>query len=186
MPSEADTSPAGRIKAFVADLGPAGLVPLGVLVGLAGVQYFDLVAFGVLAPDIRHTFGVSSGTITVIASLTAAVPIFFAVVLGYYGDRSNRVKITVATAVLWGITAVVSGLAPVLLVLVLARLLGGLGLLSAETLYPSLLADYYPPRVHGAAFGAYRTGGQGLSLLGGPLPGLIAAVLTGGPPSCPW
>ena len=177
MPEAETTSTTGRVRAFLADLGPAGVVPLGVLVGLAGVQYFDLVAFGVLAPDIRHTFGVSSGTITVIASLTAAVPIFFAVVLGYYGDRSNRVKITVATAVLWGITAVVSGLAPVLLVLVLARLLGGLGLLSAETIYPSLLADYYPPRVQGAVFGAYRTGGQGLSLLGGPLAGLIAAVL---------
>jgi ABC-type branched-subunit amino acid transport system ATPase component/predicted MFS family arabinose efflux permease len=170
------TSSSARVKAFLADLGPAGVVPLGILVGLAGVQYFDLVAFGVLAPDIRHTFGVSSGTITVIASLTAAVPIFFAVVLGYYGDRSNRVRITVATAVLWAVTAVVSGLAPVLLVLVVARLLGGLGLLSAETIYPSLLADYYPPRVQGAVFGAYRTGGQGLSLLGGPLAGLIAAV----------
>src|SRR5205823_14011618 len=167
----------GRVTRFVADLGPVGLVPLAVLVGLAGVQYFALVAFGVLAPDIRHTFGVSSGTITVIASLTAAVPIFFAVVLGYYGDRGNRVKIAVAAAVLWGVTALVSGLAPVLLVLVFARLLGGLGLLSAETIYPSLLSDYYPPRVIGAVFGAYRTGGQALFLIGGPLAGVIAAVL---------
>src|SRR4029077_16393295 len=103
-------------------------------------------------------------------------PIFFAVVLGYYGDRSNRVKITVATAVVWGITAVISGLAPVLLVLAPPRVLGGLGLLSAETIYPSLLADYYPPRVQGAVFGAYRTGAQGLLLIGGPLAGAIAAV----------
>jgi branched-chain amino acid transport system ATP-binding protein len=165
-----------RVKAFVADLGPAGVVPLALLVGLAGVQYFDLVAFGVLAPDIRHTFGVSSGTITVIASLTAAVPIFFAVVLGYYGDRRNRVRLTVAAAFLWGATALVSGLAPVLLVLVFARLVGGIGLLSAETISPSLLSDYYPPRVIGAVFGVYRTGAQGLLLLGGPLAGAIAAV----------
>ena len=174
--ARADATLAGRVRAFLADLGPAGVVPLGVLVGLAGVQYFDLYAFGVLAPDIRHTFGVSSGTITVIASLTAAVPIFFAVVLGYYGDRSNRVRITVITAVVWGVTAVVSGLAPVLLVLVLARLVGGVGLLSAETIYPSLLSDYYPPRVQGAVFGAYRTGGQALLLVGGPLAGVLAAA----------
>ena len=165
-----------RIKAFVANLGPAGLVPLGVLVALAGVQNFDLVAFGVLAPDIRHTFGVSSGTITVLASLTTAVPIFFAVVLGYFGDRRNRVRLTVAAAVLWGATAIVSGLAPVLAVLVAARLLGGLGLLSAETIYPSILADSYPPSVIGAVFGVYRTGAQSLTLLGGPLAGVIAAV----------
>ncbi|HKN39409.1 MAG TPA: MFS transporter, partial [Acidimicrobiia bacterium] len=103
-------------------------------------------------------------------------PIFFAVVLGYYGDRKNRVKLTTAAAVLWGATALVSGLAPVLGVLVFARLLGGVGLLSAETLYPSLLSDYYPPRVIGGVFGAYRTGGQTLLLLGGPLAGVIAAL----------
>src|SRR5436190_14238602 len=117
---EAETLPAGRVRAFLADLGPAGLVPLGVLVGLASVQNFDLVAFGVLAPDIRHTFHVSSGTITVVASLTAAVPIFFAVVLGFYGDRGNRVRISAGAAVLWGTTALLSGLAPVLALLVVA------------------------------------------------------------------
>jgi len=148
-----------------------------VLVGLAGVQNFDLVAFGVLAPDIRHTFHVSSGTITVIASLTAAVPILFAVVLGYFGDKGNRVRISVIAAVFWGATALLSGLAPVLALLVVARLLGGLGLLSAETIYPSLLSDYYPPRLMGFVFGTYRTGGQALALLGGPLAGLVATAL---------
>src|SRR5881296_216513 len=114
----------GRVTRFVADLGPVGLVPLVVLIGLAGVQNFDLVAFGVLAPDIRHTFHVSSGTITAIAGLTAAIPIFFAVVLGFYGDRRNRVRLGAVAAVFWGITALLSGLAPVLWLLVVARMLG--------------------------------------------------------------
>src|SRR5438874_6849103 len=92
-------------------LGGAGLVPLLVLVALAGVQNFDLVAFGVLAPDIRHTFHVSSGTITAIAGFSGAVPIFFAVVLGYVGDRHNRIRLSVVAAVFWGLTALLSGLA---------------------------------------------------------------------------
>jgi ABC-type branched-subunit amino acid transport system ATPase component/predicted MFS family arabinose efflux permease len=163
----------GRIREAVAG---AGLLPLLVLVALAGVQNFDLVAFGVLAPDIRHTFHISSGTITAIAGFSAAVPIFFAVVLGYLGDRHNRVRLSVLAAVFWGITALLSGLAPVLALLVLARLLGGVGLLSGETIYPSLLSDYYPPRALGTVFGTYRTGGQALALLGGPLAGLIGAL----------
>ena len=156
--------------------GGASLMPLLILVALAGVQNFDLVAFGVLAPDIRHTFHISSGAITTIAGFTAAVPIAFAVFLGYLGDRHSRVRLSVLAAVFWGITALLSGLAPTLGLLIAARLLGGVGLLSGETIYPSLLTDFYPPRSLGTVFGAYRTGGQALALLGGPLAGLIAAV----------
>ena len=158
-------------------LGAAGAVPLLVLVALAGVQQFDLVAFGVLSPDIRNTFHVSEGAITVVAAVTGAVPIVFAVGLGYLGDRRNRVVLSAVTAVFWGFTALLSGLAPVLALLVIARLLGGVGLLSVETIYPSLLADWYPPRLLGVVFGSYRTFAQGLALLGGPLAGVIAAVL---------
>jgi branched-chain amino acid transport system ATP-binding protein len=168
---------AERIRQFVIDAGPAGLVPLGVLMFLAAVQQFDLVAFGVLSPDIRRAFHVSNGTITVVASLTGAVPILFAFLVGYLGDRSNRVRLSVVLAVLWGITAIFTGLAPVLILLVVARVIGGVGLLGAETIYPGLLSDYYPQRALGGVFGAFRVGGQGLALLGGPLAGLIAAVM---------
>jgi ABC-type branched-subunit amino acid transport system ATPase component/predicted MFS family arabinose efflux permease len=164
------------LRRSLADLGPAGLLPLAVLVALAGVQNFDLVAFGVLAPDIRDTFHVSDGTITVIAGITGAVPIVFAVFLGYLGDRRNRITLGTVAAVFWGATALLSGLAPVLAFLVVARLLGGVGLLSTETIYPSLLSDYYPPRSLGTVFGSYRTFGQALALLGGPLAGAVAAI----------
>src|SRR5438309_574786 len=122
------------VRRALSDLGPAGLLPLAVLVALAGVQNFDLVAFGVLAPDIRDTFHVSSGTITAIAGITGAVPIVFAVLLGYAGDRGNRVVLSGVTAVFWGLTALLSGLAPLLALLVVARLLGGVGFLSTETI----------------------------------------------------
>jgi ABC-type branched-subunit amino acid transport system ATPase component/predicted MFS family arabinose efflux permease len=164
------------LRRSLGDLGPAGLLPLALLVALAGVQNFDLVAFGVLAPDIRDTFHVSDATITVIAGVTGAVPIVFAVFLGYLGDRRNRVAIGTVAALFWGVTALLSGLAPVLAFLVVARLLGGIGLLSTETIYPSLLSDYYPPRSLGTVFGSYRTFGQALALLGGPLAGAVAAV----------
>ena len=171
--------PEGRVggpRRALGDLGPSGLLPLAVLVALAGVQNFDQVAFGILAPDIRDAFHISSGTIAAIAGITGAVPIVFAVALGYVGDRSNRVLLSAVTAVFWGLTALLSGLAPLLAVLVAARLLGGVGLLSTETIYPSLLSDYYPPRALGTVFGGYRTFGWALALLGAPLAGVIAAA----------
>src|SRR5258708_13837522 len=142
--SPAEGRVAGARRAL-GDLGPAGLLPLAVLVALAGVQNFDLVAFGVLAPDIRDAFHISSGAITAIAGITGAVPIVFAIVLGYFGDRSNRVVLSAVTAVFWGATALLSGPAPVLALLVVARLLGGVGFLLTPTTYPSLPPAYYPP-----------------------------------------
>ncbi|HET6794321.1 MAG TPA: MFS transporter, partial [Acidimicrobiales bacterium] len=128
---------------YVARLGPSGWVPLAVLVGLAGVQSFDLNAFGILAPDIRHTFHLSVATVDSIATLTGAVPVVFSVHLGYWGDRTNRVSLSVAAGLLWGVTAILTGLAPVLLVLIVARTVGGVGQLTTETVYPSHLADWY-------------------------------------------
>jgi MFS family permease len=160
----------------VAKLGPTGWVPLGILVGLAGVQTFDLGAFGILAPDIRHTFHLSVATVNAIATLTGAVPVLFSVHLGYWGDRTNRIHLSVAAAVLWGVTAIVTGLAPAVLLLVVARTLGGVGVLTTETVYPSLLADFYGAESLGSVFTGYRWISAGLGLVGGPLAGLLAAV----------
>jgi len=166
-----------RLQAFVTDTGAAGIWPLLVLMALAGVQNFDLVAFGVLSPDIRDTFGLSNAGIDAIASLTAAVPVAFAVFLGYFGDRTNRVRLTTFAAVLYGAMAVLTGLAPALAVLVIARIAGGTGFLSSETISPSLLSDYYPPKMLGSVFGTYRFGSYGLSLVGAGLAGVMGSVI---------
>jgi ABC-type branched-subunit amino acid transport system ATPase component/predicted MFS family arabinose efflux permease len=160
-----------------ASLGPTGTLPLLILIGLASVQSFDLNAFGVLSPDIKHTFGMSQAGIDVVASLTGAVPIVFAVWLGFLGDRGNRIRLSRYMGLLWGITAVLTGLSPIVLILILARTVGGVGLLSTETIYPSLISDYYPPEGLGTAFGAYRFGSVGIGLLGAPLAGVLASVV---------
>ena len=166
-----------RIRALLMDAGTVGIWPLLVLVGLAGVQNFDVMAFGVLSPDIRHTFGLSNAGIDAVASLTAAVPIAFSVFLGYLGDRTNRIRLTTCAAVVFGAMAVLTGLAPALAILAIARIVGGTGFLSSETIYPSLLSDYYPPKILGSVFGAYRFGAVGLALLGAALAGVLGSVV---------
>lgn len=167
----------GLVQRASGHLSPTGWVPLAVLVGLAGVQSFDLNAFGILAPDIRRSFHLSVATIDSIATLTGAVPVVFSVHLGYWGDRTNRVRLSVLAGLLWGVTAILTGLAPVLILLILARTLGGVGQLTTETVYPSLLADYYGAGSLGSVFTSYRWISQGLGLIGGPLAGFIAALL---------
>ncbi len=158
-------------------LGTAGLLPLAVLVGLAVTQGFDGAAFGVLAPEIRHTFHLDNAGIDAVTSLTAAVPVMCAIFLGYFGDRGNRLQLTAIGAVLWGVAAIFTGLAPVLGVLIAARLLGGVGLLASRTIYPSLLSDYYPPEGLAQIFTIFFIASTGLGLVGSPLAGWLGAAV---------
>jgi MFS family permease len=158
-------------------LGPAGALPLALLVGLAVTQGFDGAAFGVLAPEIRHAFGLDNAGIDAVTSLTAAVPVMCAIFLGYFGDRGNRLQLTAGGAVLWGVAAIFTGLAPVLGVLIAARLVGGVGLLASRTIYPSLLSDYYPPEGLAQIFTVYLIGASGLGLVGSPLAGWLGSAV---------
>jgi MFS family permease len=144
---------------------------------LATAQGFDVNAFGVLAPEIRHTFRLDNAGIDTVSSLTAAMPILAGVLVGYLGDRFNRVHLTRYLGILWGVTAVLTGLAPVLVVLVIARLLGGVGYMSTQTIYPSLLSDSYPGEATPQVFTFYLFGLSGLSLLGNPLAGWLGQTV---------
>jgi len=166
-----------RARDAFTNLGPAGPAALLLLLSMAGVQSFDLVAFGVLSPNIRSTFHLSNAGIDSIAALTGAVPVMFAVFLGYFGDRLNRVRMSQIAGVIWGLTAILTGLAPIVAVLIIARIIGGVGNLTTETVYPSLLSDYYPPRRLGSVFGTFRLGANGIGLIGGPAAGALAVVI---------
>src|SRR5438067_9638589 len=157
------------------DVGPVGLFPLGVLLGLSLVERFDFAAFGVLSPEIRHAFHLSDAAFAGIVGLTAALPILLSVWIGYLADRSNRVRITMVAGLLWGMTAILTGLAPVVAVLVIARLLGGVGLLVNEPVHPSLLADWYPPAELPRVNAWHRMGGA-VGLVGGPLAGFLSGI----------
>jgi MFS family permease len=157
-------------------LGPVGLLPLALLVGLAVTQGFDVAAFGVLSPEIRHTFHLGNTGIDTVQGLTAAVPVMFSIFLGYFGDKGSRLRLTVGGATLWGVAAIFTGLAPVLAVLIAARLFGGVGLLATQTIYPSLLSDFYPPEGLAQIFTVYLIGSNALGLIGSPLAGWLGSV----------
>ena len=168
-------NPARGVRDLAAGLGPAGLFPLGVLLGLAAVERLDAVAFGVLSPEIRKAFHLSNAGFTSVVSLSAALPILLSVPIGYLADRYNRVRISQVAGFVWGLTAVLTGLAPAVAVLVIARLVGGVGLLVNEPVHPSLLSDYYPPSELPRVQGIHRLG-TSLGLVGGPLAGVLVGV----------
>ena len=131
-----------RVKDFFASLGPTGLYPLVILCAFAWIDEFDQVAFGALSPEIRHFFHLSEASFILIVSLSGALSILVSAPLGYLADRHNRVRISQIAALVWGVAALGTGLAPVL---------GHLGVLDergrpAEGAYPGLyFAGYSNP-----------------------------------------
>jgi branched-chain amino acid transport system ATP-binding protein len=134
----------------------APLFPLVVLFGLNTVDELDDAAFNVLTPEIRRSFGLHvSGVLTLVA-LIEIVIIVLGLPLAYWADRRSRVRMAAAGATLWGGFSLVTGLAPSIGVLAVARAGAGAGRAVVTPTHFSLLADYYPVDVRPKVFGTHR------------------------------
>ena len=136
--------------------GGAGLFPLFVLFGLTAVEQLDQRAFDVLLPNIRDTFGLDTQAILAVVGLTGAAALVIAVPIGYYADRLSRVRIATFGALAWAVFSVLTGLAPALWVLGLARAGSGLGAATIVPTHNSLLADYYDIPERANVYAAHR------------------------------
>ena len=157
----------GRLTALTAG---APALPLLVLFGLNLVDEFDRVAFGVLTPEIRNAFGLTDSEVVAIGSLAAVIVLVAALPIGYLADRVKRVRLSALAALVWGSMTILTGAAPIVAVLFLARLGAGLGRIVNEPVHASLLSDYYEPKTHPRVFAFHR--------LANPL-GLTSALIIG-------
>ncbi|MGQ0430993.1 MAG: MFS transporter [Microthrixaceae bacterium] len=166
-------SNASRDRRLMAATGGASALPLIILFALNMVDELDQVTFGVVAPNIRDTFGTSEQAITSIAGITGAIVIMLAVPIGVLADRYNRVRMAGVAALAWAVMGVftgISGFIGAIGLLVIARFGAGIGRLMNEPVHVGLLADYYPPQQHGRIFSIHR--------MANPIGGLF--VLAGG------
>ncbi|MGN2637828.1 MFS transporter [Nocardia takedensis] len=159
----------GLVETAVFAKGPARLLdltkqaPLGwwpaAAVGL--VAFVDRVEINLVAgalPAIQDHFGfgdTAAGAIPTAAALAGAVLLLPA---GRLADRAPRVVTIAIVVLIWSLCSVLSGLATTFALFFLVRVLIG----AAGQLYSppasSLLADYYPARSRGKAYGFERAG----------------------------
>lgn len=181
MAGGAVTATNGGVSALVAQVraaaGVTGFVPVVVLMCVAAAERLDAAAFGVLAPEIRSAFHLSDTAFVPIVALTSVLPLLLSVPIANWADRANRVVLCAGAAVLWGGTAVLTGVAPVLSVLIIARLAGGLGQTVNQPVHASLVSDWYVPEGLATMFAVYLVGSQGLGLVAGPLSGALGGVV---------
>ncbi|MGZ4150583.1 MAG: MFS transporter, partial [Actinomycetota bacterium] len=164
-----------RLSRWFKDLGGgASLFPLFVLFGLTAVEQLDQRAFDVLLPNIRDTFGLDTQAILAVVGLTGAAALVLAVPIGFYADRRSRVRIATLGALAWAVFSVLTGLAPVVWVLGLARGGSGLGGATIIPTHNSLLSDYYDIPARPSVFAAHRAAYAVGACIGPLFAGLLA------------
>ena len=166
-------------------LAVGGSYTFAMLLLLNGVENLEGASLGVLAPDIRDSFGVSDGVIVFVSAASSAFIVLGALPMGWLADRYKRPPIIAAAAVIFSTFVFLSGLAVNAFTLFLARLGVGVAKSSNTTVHPSLVADAYPIGVRGRLSATNL--GSGL-LIGAISPVLVGAIATlaGGPDGWRW
>src|SRR5436309_15557331 len=108
-------------------VGGAALFPLVVLFLLFFFDEFDTAAFGVLAPDIEHSFHLTDTRFGLIVILNVSIVLLLAVPVGWLGDRIKRTWLVIAGGVLAGVFSFLTGIVGTVALLFLVRILNGLG-----------------------------------------------------------
>jgi len=166
-----------RPRRYLADIsGGHAVFPLLVLFGLNAVDELDRTVFGILGPEIRDHFGLSNGGFLTLVALSLIGGLLLEVPLAYYADRLPRARIAVAGAAVWAVFGLMTGLAGVLWVLVLARFGAGMGRAVVTPTHNSLLSDYYPIHVRTEVYGFHRMANAAGAFVGPLLGGILAEV----------
>ncbi len=178
VPPPSDPEPPKRegLRGVLREMRPsvatrgAAVAPLLILAGLNAADELDKLAFNVLVPEIRDYFGISLSTVIGLSGLTTLIAILLVIPIGFLSDRWSRVQMTAVGAATWGLCTVLTGLAPSLLILAVARFGSGLGK-TLEPAHKSLLADYYEPEARVSVFAVHG--------LGNPLGKMFAPIVGG-------
>jgi ABC-type branched-subunit amino acid transport system ATPase component/sugar phosphate permease len=163
-----------RDRLTVGLTGGAPLYPLVVLFGLNAVDELDRAALNVLTPEIRDHFGLSLSGVLALVSLVEVGAIVLGLPLAFWADRRSRVRIATGGAALWGGFSLLTGLAPSMAVLAVARAGAGIGRAVNTPTHFSLLADYYPTTVRPKVYGVHRSANSTGQIVGPVVGGLLA------------
>lgn len=141
---------------------PLGMLALGLAAGFAAMG-----SFGTVQESAKAELALSDQTLALVQGVAAAVPLaLFSVPIGILVDRTNRVRLFVALAVLWTLGTLLTAYAPNAGVLFVARMMTGTGTTGALTAALSLGADLCLPSQRGRAM-LVMTLGKSLGIAAG-------------------
>jgi ABC-type branched-subunit amino acid transport system ATPase component/predicted MFS family arabinose efflux permease len=154
--------------------GGAALFPLVVLFGLNAVDELGRYAFGVLLPNIRDDFGVSTQGILTVVAFGLVGGLILALPIGFLADRFNRIFLIVTAGVLLATFSFLTAIAVTIVMLAIARAGSELGRGFNDPTHNSLIPDYYDVGVRPRVYAVHRSANSVGQALGPLLAGVIA------------
>ena len=158
----------GRLRAY---LNGEALGPIAALFALNALDELDSRTFEVLGPEIADHFGIDVGGFGIITVIAVVLIPFLVLPVALLADRRRRMPLAVLAGAIWATFSLATGLAPVLAVLVVARIGSTFGKTVNAPLHGSLIGDFYSPASRAKAFG--------LHALANPAGAAFASVVAG-------
>ncbi len=165
-------------ETFRTAIGDQATLPLLLLFLLNTVDEFDRSAFAILTPEIRDHFGLDNQGILTVVALVATLALGLQPFVGFLADRRSRTRIAVTGAAGWAGFSLLTGFAPTVAILLLARSGSALGRVVVGPTHDSLLSDHYRPASRPAVFGFHRAGNSIGQFLGPVIAGVLAALFS--------
>lgn len=155
---------------------PLGVLALGLAAGFAAMG-----SFGTVQESAKAELLLSDYALGLVQGVAAAVPLaLFSVPIGILVDRTNRVRLFLALAILWTAGTLLTGVAPNAGVLFVARMMTATGTTGALTAALSIGADLCQPSQRGRGM-LVMTLGKSLGIAAGfALAGTLFGLLGSG------
>ncbi len=126
------------------------MTTVALIVALGGfLMGFDASVISGVVGSIEREFQLSKIEVGWSVSSLALTATFAMMVAGPLSDRLGRRRVLKAAAVLFAVSAVASALAPTFITLVIARMIGGLGVGAALIIAPMYIAELAPAEARG-------------------------------------
>lgn len=125
---------------------------VGVLALTLAAGFTALGSFATVQESAKAELGLSDGALALVQVVGVAAPLaLFSVPAGLLVDRFNRVRLLLVLAGCWTLGTALTAIAPTMAVLLLGRMLIGVGTTSALTAALSIAADLCLPAMRGRA-----------------------------------
>ncbi len=132
---------------------------LGVLCFVYVLNFLDRQLLSILAKPIQDDLHITDGQLGLITGLYFALfYTLIAIPVGWFADKTNRVKVLSFACFLWSAATIACGLAKTYPQLVIARMTVGVGEAGGVPPSYAIISDYFPSGTRGRALGIYNMG----------------------------
>lgn len=138
--------------------GPARRKVVVLLALVLGLDAADKATLGAVAADLQQSLDITNLQLGILASVSLGVAGLATIPIGVLTDRIHRVRLLVASIVLWSVALIGAGASPSFEWLLLSRLALGAVSATAGPAIASLIGDYFPPGDRGRIYGFVLTG----------------------------